>query len=102
MKKIDTQEFKTLVLEGKGACLVDFSATWCGPCQMLAPVLEEISAEGHTVYSVDVDEESPLAMQYMVSSVPTMLFFKDGEKKEQLIGLTPKQTILNKLAYYEN
>ncbi|WP_308539981.1 thioredoxin [uncultured Murdochiella sp.] len=102
MKKIDSQEFRTLVLEGKGVCLVDFSATWCGPCQMLAPVLEEVSAEGHTVYSVDVDEEGQLAMEYRVSGVPTMIFFKDGEKKEQLVGLTPKKTILDKLAYYEN
>lgn len=102
MKKIDTQEFKTLVLQGEGACLVDFSATWCGPCQMLAPILEEVSAAGHTVYSVDVDEESQLAMEYRVSSVPTMIFFKNGEKKEQLVGLTPKQTIIDKLAYYEN
>ncbi len=102
MTKIDEKQFRDQVLGGKGVQLVDFSASWCGPCQMMAPVLEQIAAEGHHIYTVDVDEQSQLAMEYRVSSVPTMILFKDGEKKEQIIGLTPKQTILDKLAYYEN
>lgn len=100
--KIDEKQFRDKVLGGKGVSLVDFSATWCGPCQMLAPILEQLEQEGHTIYAVDVDEESALAMEYRVVSVPTMLIFKDGEKKEQIVGLTPKQTLLDKLAYYED
>lgn len=102
MKEIDQKEFQDLVLGGKGVVMVDFSASWCGPCQMLKPILEQVSDEGHTVYSVDVDENQQLAMQYRVSSVPTMIIFKDGQKMEESVGLIPKQVIEEKLNYYQN
>lgn len=94
--KLDEKQFRDKVLAGQGVSVVDFSATWCGPCQMLAPVLEQIAEEGHTVYTVDVDESSQLALEYRVSSVPTMIFFKDGEMQDQIVGLVPKETIIDR------
>lgn len=98
-KQIDALEFKKDVLGGEGVTLVDFFATWCGPCKMLSPILEEISNEMNDVniVSIDVDEEQQLAMQYNIMSVPTMMIFKDGEKKEQLVGLLPKDAIVEKI-----
>ena len=73
--------------------VVDFNATWCGPCRMLGPVLEQISEEmaGEVeFYGVDVDENSSLAAQYGVMSVPTVILFKDGKKADMNIGFQPK------------
>lgn len=101
-KQIDTQEFKMQVLQGQGVTLVDFFATWCGPCKMLSPILEELEKEMPSVQfaKIDVDDEQQLAMQYGIMSVPTMVIFKDGEKKEQLVGLQQKETLREKLQYY--
>ena len=101
-KKIDTTQFQKEVREQKGVTLVDFYATWCGPCRMLAPTLEELSGEGYHIVSVDVDEEQALAAEFGVMSIPTLVFFKDGEKKEQIVGLTPKSMIQEKLNYYSH
>lgn len=95
-KVIDQQEFIREVLDGEGLTLVDFFATWCGPCKMLTPVLEELSSEleGEVkIFSVDVDESQTLAMKYNVYSVPTMILFKNGEKVDQMVGFLPKQNI---------
>ena len=76
--------------------LVDFSATWCGPCQMLAPVFDELAEEmGSEVnfYSVDVDANSQLAEQYNIMSVPSILLFKNGEKAAQTVGFQSKESI---------
>ncbi|MBQ3417120.1 MAG: thioredoxin [Ruminococcus sp.] len=80
-----------------GVTLVDFFATWCGPCKMLSPVIEELAAEasGFSVYKVDIDECEDLAMDYSVMSVPTLIIFKDGEEAERLIGVRSKADILN-------
>ncbi|MCI6157351.1 MAG: thioredoxin [Peptoniphilaceae bacterium] len=101
-RQIDSGEFKNEVLGGKGVVLVDFFATWCGPCKMMAPALEELSEAGYRIFSVDVDEEQLLAAQYGIMNIPTLMIFKDGEKKEQIVGLTPKSTIREKLDYYAN
>lgn len=80
--------------------LVDFYATWCGPCKMLAPVLEEISQEltdDYIIGKVDVDENFDLARSYGIMSVPTLLVFKKGEESVRSIGLKPKQAILDML-----
>lgn len=80
--------------------LVDFYATWCGPCKMLAPVLEEISQEltdDYIIGKVDVDEYFDLARSYGIMSVPTLLVFKKGEESLRSIGLKPKQAILDML-----
>lgn len=87
-KKITTAEFENEVLNAKGTVLVDFFATWCGPCKMLAPHLDELSAKNPDVkiVKIDVDEETPLAIKYGVASIPTLLLFKDGEKVNQTLG----------------
>ncbi|ALC89747.1 thioredoxin [Bacillus sp. FJAT-18017] len=81
---------------GKGLVLVDFWATWCGPCKMIAPVLEEIDGEiGDKVKIVklDVDENPETASQYGVMSIPTLLLMKDGEVVDKVVGYQPKENL---------
>ncbi|MFB1050892.1 thioredoxin [Paraliobacillus sp. JSM ZJ581] len=80
-----------------GLVLVDFWATWCGPCKMIAPVLEEIDAElGDTVKIVklDVDENQETAGKHGVMSIPTLMIFKDGEVVDQIVGFQPKEALV--------
>ena len=76
-----------------GLCLVDFYAEWCGPCKMLTPVLESLEYK-IKVIKVDIDKFEELAFEYRIMSVPTMIFFKDGEKKEELIGFRDEDELL--------
>lgn len=102
-KIIDQTEFKNLVSEGKGVVLVDFFATWCGPCKALAPILEEVADElkdKAVIYKVDIDQSQTLAQEYRVMSVPTMKIFKNGEVVETIVGLQSKGVLLDKLNYY--
>ena len=90
--KATPQNFQDLI-NSDLPVLVDFSATWCGPCRMLAPVLEDISekyADKVSFYSVDVDESPMLAMQYQVNSVPCLVLLKNGEFVDQSIGFRPE------------
>ena len=90
--KINEQEFKTKVVNDAVA-VIDFSATWCGPCRMLAPVLEEISEKlGDKVsfYAVDVDESAGLAMMFNVNSVPCLVLLKNGKPVSQSVGFRPE------------
>ncbi|MFC7684448.1 thioredoxin [Ureibacillus sp. GCM10028918] len=80
-----------------GVVLVDFWATWCGPCKMIAPVLEEIDAEiGDQVKiaKLDVDNNQGTAAEYQVMSIPTLLLFKDGELKAKTVGFQPKEALI--------
>ncbi len=91
VKKVNAQEFANEVMKASAA-VVDFSATWCGPCRMLAPVLEEVSEKlGDRVsfYNVDVDEAPELAVQYRVSSVPCLVLLKNGAFADQSVGFRP-------------
>ncbi len=95
MKSAD--EFETKVLKATGPVLVDFFATWCGPCRMVAPVIDEIAAEKAgevSVYKVDIDQSPDLAFKYQVSSVPTLIVFENGQVKNERLGAQPKQNIL--------
>lgn len=76
----------------KGKVLIDFNATWCGPCRMLKPVLEEISNErsDYKFVSVDVDENGDLAEEYGVSSIPCLVILEDGKEIKRTVGLMPK------------
>ena len=90
-------EFETKVLKATGPVLVDFYATWCGPCRMVAPVIDEIAAEKAgevSVYKVDIDQSPDLAFKYQVSSVPTLIVFENGQVKNERLGAQPKQNIL--------
>ena len=91
VKKVNTQKFQNEAMKAPAA-VVDFSATWCGPCRMLAPVLEDISEkyEGKVAFfAVDVDESPELAVQYRVNSVPCLVLLKDGEFVDQSVGFRP-------------
>ena len=101
MDIITKENFNDVV--ANGVVLVDFFATWCGPCKMLSPVLEKIAAqlEGKvTIVKVDVDQDSELAMQFGIMSVPTMIIFKNGEAVKQLQGFTPEPQLMNTLSEF--
>ena len=94
------ENFQGEVLESTKPVLVDFWATWCGPCHSIAPVIEEVAADFQgraKVGKLDVDDNSNLAMRYSVRGIPTLLFFKDGEVVDQLVGVVSKQLIADKL-----
>ena len=97
---LKTNEFDKEVLKSSQPVLVDFSATWCGPCQMMGPVMEKLATEFEgkvKVAKVDIDECSDLATKYNIMSVPSMLFFKNGEIKDQVVGAVPAEHLSEKL-----
>lgn len=94
---LTTENFEQEVLKSSLPVVVDFWATWCGPCQMLAPVLEEVAEEldGKVkVGKVNVDDQAVLAMEYKISSIPTLLLFENGEIKNKSLGFLPKDKLL--------
>ena len=100
VKVISGNEFATNVENTKGVVVVDFSATWCGPCKMLGPVFEGVSnkmGDKAKFFKVDIDEDSNIAQKYRISAVPTMIIFKDGVPVEILAGFMPEQNITNKV-----
>jgi thioredoxin 1 len=97
---ISPGDFEDEVVASEKPVLVDFWAEWCGPCKMLSPVLDEIASEpGGTVKiaKVNVDDNQELAARFGVRAIPTLLFFKDGEVKDKIMGLVPKDSLLQKL-----
>ena len=97
--KITSENFAEEVLNSEKPVLVDFWATWCGPCRMLGPVIEEIAEERTDikVCKINVDEEKKLAMKYRVMSIPTVLVFKNGQVVKQSVGAVPKEDLLELL-----
>jgi thioredoxin 1 len=99
--EVTDASFNDAVLHSDKPVLVDFWATWCGPCRMVAPVLEEIAAEHKdkiTVAKLDVDANPTIARDYQVLSIPTLMVFKGGEKVKEIVGAKPKAALLNDLS----
>ena len=89
---LNKNEFQKKVIEGKEECIVDFYADWCGPCQMMMPVMEEIAKE-HTVYKINVDDENELALSFGIMSIPCIISFKDGKEYKKQVGMCSKSEI---------
>ena len=96
LKHVDEATFQSEVLDSSEPVLVDFSAVWCGPCQMLDPVVKQLAVEWEgkvKVVKIDADENPNLVMQYGVMGIPTLLFMKGGEVKERITGFMPKEKL---------
>lgn len=94
MKIVNSNEFRNEISEG--VVLVDFFATWCGPCKMLGPVLEDLGKELEEkakIIKVDIDQSGDLADEFRISSVPTMILFKDNKIVDTMVGFLPKERI---------
>ncbi len=99
-KSLSKTDFDKKVKQSDKPVLVDFFASWCGPCQMMAPIIEELEKEieGEAeIYEVDVDKENELASKFQVMSIPTILIFKKGEITDQFNGVTSKEELLKAL-----
>ncbi len=99
IKELSLKEFETEVLKNDKKVLVDFNAEWCGPCQMLRPLLDELAEENEdiAIYSVDIDAEDELAREYNVISIPCLVAFENGKEINRNIGLMSKKKILKLL-----
>ena len=94
--KVTSENFEKEVIDSNVPVLADFNAEWCGPCRMLAPIIEEISEEYSDikVVSINIDNEDELADNYEISSIPCVILFKNGKETDRSIGLKPKNAIL--------
>ena len=96
MEILNSNQFEEKVLKNNKKVLVDFFATCCGPCRMLAPILEQVQGETNVeIVKVDVDESMDLARKYGIMSIPTMILFENGEEKDRVTGLRQKSQILS-------
>jgi thioredoxin 1 len=101
--EVTDASFESAVLNSDKPVVVDFWATWCGPCKMVAPVLDEIAGENKdklTVAKLDIDANPATARDYQVMSIPTMIVFQDGKPVKQIVGAKPKAALLSDLADY--
>ena len=100
MAKVATNTNFDELLQGGKLVIVDFWATWCGPCRMLSPILDEVEEEMHdkiSVVKVNVDDADEIAARYRIMSIPTLLFFKDGQVVDKTVGAMPKPALVEKI-----
>jgi len=98
--KLMKSNFDAEVLKSEGTVLVDFWAEWCGPCRMIAPLIEELANDFQgklKVGKLNVDEERDIALQYGIRSIPTLIVFKEGKPVDQIIGALPKSALKSKI-----
>lgn len=98
--KTTDENFEEMVLKSEKPALVEFSAEWCGPCKKMAPIIQEIAdemGEQMNVLHMDVEKGRDTAAKFAILSIPSVLIFKDGKVIEEITGLVPKQTILDKI-----
>jgi len=94
------EDFVNEVLEGAAPVLVDFYAEWCGPCKMMAPILDEVAdaLQGKVlIFKMNVDEAQEIASQFRIMSIPTLLLFKNGQVVDQMVGVMPKDQLIQKI-----
>ena len=103
VRHVKDDNFKEEVLNKKGVCLVDFYATWCGPCMMLAPVLEEVgnSRAGYDIVKIDVDENPNISSELKIDTIPTLCIYKDRKLLEKQVGFRNKEEIIKLLEKYQ-
>ena len=100
MAQIATNTNFDALLESEKLVIVDFWATWCGPCRMLSPILDEVEeemADRITVVKVNVDDADEIAMRYRIMSIPTLIFFKGGQMVDRTVGAMPKNILIDKI-----
>ncbi len=100
MLEATTANWDSEVMQAKGLVMIDFWAPWCGPCRMISPTVEELAKEYGDkikVMKLNTDENSEIASRYKIMGIPTIMFFKNGEKLDQIVGVVPKQQLKAKL-----
>lgn len=100
LKQLDEKNFENEVISNPETTLVDFYTDWCGPCQMLSPIIEEIANDkaNYNIGKVNVDKNQNLAAKYNVMSIPTLIIFKNGKEHSRMIGVQSKEKLLSALA----
>lgn len=100
---LTSETFNSEVLESKKTCLIDFHADWCAPCKMMSPIIDELSKKydgEFGIYKLDVDKAGEVAAKYGIASIPTLLFFKNGEVAEAMVGALSKENLEAKIQSY--
>ena len=103
--EVTTSNWDNEVIKAQGLVMIDFWAAWCGPCRMISPTVEELAKEYSgkiKVLKLNTDENSEIASRYKIMGIPTIMFFKDGNKLDQIVGVVPKQHLKAKIDSFLN